>query len=112
MRTTSSLESLNSQLGRSFPKRGHIWKFIDQLKYHEFSKASDMLRLTNEGSPANILQRKRKRDVQRQHKIEFFTSLLKGGNIDAGAFLEAMANKIILPGVFVFDENFNFHFSN
>lgn len=106
MRTTSSLESLNSQLGRSFKKKGHIWKFIEQLKYHEFSKAYDMLKLTE--STAKISERKRKKDIERQRKIEFFTNLLKEGVIDAGAFLEAMGNKIILPGVLICNKKKNF----
>lgn len=96
MRTTSSIESLNSQLNRSFPKRGHIWKFIEQLKYHEFSKANDMQKLTKIDVK---MERKRKSDRERERKIKFLTSLLKEGTIDVGVFLDAMGNKISLPGV-------------
>lgn len=55
MRTTSSLESINSQMGRSFPKHGHVWQFIEQLKYHEYSKSRDML---SNSKSTNIKQKK------------------------------------------------------
>lgn len=83
MRTTSSVESLNSQLNRSFPKRGHLWKFIEQLQYHEFSKANDMLKLTKIKVSAT---RKRKRDKERERKIVFLTKLLKQETISVGLF--------------------------
>lgn len=95
MRTTSSLESLNSQLGRSFPKHGHIWRFIEQLKYHEYSKSRDMLRLsrgTNIGK-----KNKRKKDKERMERIKFLSILLRDKKITSDEFLEAMAGKNIFP---------------
>lgn len=99
MRTTSSVESLNSVLGRSFPKHPHIFKFIDRLRLHEFSKYLDMLDLVKDEVPDEQFQRKRLRDKERQEKIVFFTNALKKGDISPGEFLEAMSIKAVLPGV-------------
>lgn len=99
MRTISSVESLNSQLNRSFPKHGNIWKFVEQLKLHEFTKATEMAKLmhSNKKSPAQN-QRKRKKDKEREAKIDFFMKMLDANEISPGIFLEAMGNRIILPG--------------
>lgn len=99
MRTTSSVESLNSQLNRSFPKHGSIWKFVEQLKSHEFMKATEMAKLmhSDKKSPSQN-QRKRKKDRERDAKIDFFTKMLNANEISPGLFLEAMGNRIILPG--------------
>lgn len=43
--------------------------------------------------------RKRKPDKERERRIQLLTSLLKEGTIDVGVFLDAMANKIIIPGI-------------
>lgn len=98
MRTTSSLESLNSQLSRSFPKHGSIWKFIEQLKSHEFMKATEMTKLMHSNAPTQN-QRKRKKDKEREAKIDFFMNMLDANEISPGLFLEAMGNRIILPGM-------------
>lgn len=42
-------------------------------------------------------QRKRKADRERQHKIKYFSDLLKSNRINIIEFLEAMANRTILP---------------
>lgn len=95
MRTTSSIESLNSQMNRSFPKRGHIWKFIEQLKFHEYSKARDMHRISKDTNFEP--KRKRKSDRERDEKIKFLSNLLRKKEITANEFLEAMAGKHIFP---------------
>lgn len=97
MRTTSSLESLHSSLGRSFPKHPHIFKFLDRLRLNEFSKLLNMLDLVKDNVPDQQYQRKRLVDQQREEKIKFFTDQLRNGIIDVGEFLEAMANKEVLP---------------
>lgn len=97
MRTTSSLESLNSKMNRSFPKHGHIWEFIDQLKFHECMKSKEM-KLLNKQNNRNIQpKRKRKSDRDRDAKISFFSELLKDRKISPNEFLEAMADKKIMP---------------
>lgn len=97
MRTTSSIESLNSVLGRSFPQHPHIFKFIDHLKLHEFSKYCALLELLKPNIPPEQLNRKRKIDQEREEKIVFFTKKLKTNEILPSEFLDAMAIKDILP---------------
>lgn len=89
MRTTSSLESLNSQLSRTFPTHGHIWQFIEQLKFHEFSKSQEMAKV----SKTNILdeQPKTKKARERNERIKLFSNLLNEQKISRFEFLEAMA---------------------
>lgn len=41
--------------------------------------------------------KKHKTDKEREEKIKFFTALLERKEVDIGEFLEAMANKAILP---------------
>lgn len=49
MRTTSSLEAMNSQINRSFGlKQPNIFKFMGCLKMHEYRKGTDMLHLASE----------------------------------------------------------------
>lgn len=87
MRTTSSLESLNSQMRRTFPTHGHIWQFIEQLKFHEYSKANDMLCIM--GKPNN--HPKTKKAQLRHDKIEFQSNLLKIRKITVSEFLIAVS---------------------
>lgn len=99
MRTTSSLESLHSALGRSFPKHPHIFRFSDRLRLCEFSKLLNMLDLVKDDVPDQQFQRRRLRDQQREEKIRFFTDQLLLQKISVGEFLEAIANKEVLPNV-------------
>lgn len=99
MRTTSSLESFNSVLGRSFPRHPHIFRFIDRLRLHEFSKSLDLMNLIKDDVPDSQFQRRRLLDRQREDKIKYFTHLLRTDDeITPADFLEAMANKEMLPG--------------
>lgn len=104
MRTTSSLESLNSVLGRSFPLHPHIFKFMDYLKLHEFSKYCDLVDLMRPNIPPEQFERKRKIDRERDQKINFFSEMLTRNEITPSEFLEAMATKEILPmdGILLF----------
>lgn len=97
MRTTSSVESLNSVLGRSFPKHPHILKYMDHLKLHEFFKYCDLINLSKSDISQKQLDRKRKVDREREEKIAFFTKKLKTKEILPSEFLDAMAIKDILP---------------
>lgn len=99
MRTTSSLEALNSTLGRSFPKHPHIFKFINRLKLFEFSKSVNMLHSIRNDVPDEQLKRRRQCDQNRQEKIKFFTDQLRANDqMTPELFLDAMENKEILPG--------------
>lgn len=99
MRTTSSSESLNSLLNRSFPKHPHIFKFVESLKLFEFSKANNMLDFATNEVPKEQFGRKRKTDQERDMKIKHFSGLLKNDEISVNDFLEAMANKDMLPSI-------------
>lgn len=91
MRTTSSVESLNSQLKLSFAKHGHIWSFIEQLRLFEFTKSVEMFKLISGKFSKNQLERKRKRDKERQDKIDYLTGTLTKNEISIEEFLEAMS---------------------
>lgn len=98
MRTTSSLEALNSAMGRSFPKHPHIFRFIDRLRLFDLSKSINMLDLIRNNSINEQHKRKRQRDQQREEKIQHFTNELKTSeSMTPGLFLEAMACKDVLP---------------
>lgn len=95
MRTTSSLESLNATLKRWFPCRPHIYRFLECLKLHEYSKALDMLDAVETTTSAKQLQRRRKKDQKREEKIKFLTALFKNNeNMSAAQFLELFATDI------------------
>lgn len=101
MRTVSSLESMNSQIGRSFQPHANIFKFIESLKMHEFMKSCEMNNLILNTSEKSF-RKKHKTDREREDKIKFFTALLERKEVDIGEFLEAMANKAILPSAGAF----------
>lgn len=85
-------------MSRTFPTHGHIWQFIEQLKFHEFAKSSEFIsKICRNDMSTPIDQPKTKKAQERHKKIQFFSSLLKDGNISAIDFLEAMAGKIVLP---------------
>lgn len=96
MRTISSLESINSHIGRSFPIHPNILKFIGCLKQHEYTKTTKMRKLI-ENCPKNQMERKHRKDKEREKKIKYSSSLFRRKKIDLGMFLEAMSNKTILP---------------
>lgn len=88
MRTTSSLESINSVLGRFFLRRPNIYKFIDGLKIYEFAKYKEMLELSTENEDSTKrMTRKRKSDQERDEKIKRATEELISENITTSQFL-------------------------
>lgn len=97
MRTTSSLEGMNSDVQRDFPAQTTIFKFTDALKMHESKKSSDLHTLSLEKVSDQQLQRRRKEDRVRDDKIREFTALLKDGQISVLDFLKSMAIKEVLP---------------
>lgn len=96
MRTTSSIESLNSQLQRTFKRHGNIFKFVESLQLHEYSKVLDIKQLHN-SEPAKQMERRKNSDKERDAKIKYFSGKLEIREIDVTEFLEAMSNKMILP---------------
>lgn len=97
MRTTSSVESMNSALNRGCKARPNIFKFIDRIRLHEFSKQLDLIDLF-EDDVTEEFERKRKLDRERELKITHFTNLLLQNDITVQEFLEAMSTKSFLPG--------------
>lgn len=93
MRTTSSLESFNSALNRSIPKKANFFTFVERLKLHESRKAEDMHNLVNDKLPKNQYERKHYCDQKREEKIRFNTELLHKGIINTSGFLAAMADE-------------------
>lgn len=97
MRTTSSMESLNSVLGRMIPKHPNIFKFIDGIKLHEFAKSRDLMELSF-NCPEKKLKRKRKIDEEREAKIKRTTDELLMENISPSEFLDIFSsNQNLLP---------------
>lgn len=102
MRTTSSLEALNSIIQRSFPGQTTIFKFIEALKLLESIKSTDLNQLFSSKVPTQQLERKRTADKQREKKIKHLTKQLKEGKISVAYFLESMSGqpgKDILPQI-------------
>lgn len=97
MRTTSSLESFNSVLGRSCPKHPHIYRFIDYLKIHEYNVCLEMWRLIQKDPIQVPSGPRRKIDIERQNKIKECTDLLKNKKISIAQFLDALLEDVNLP---------------
>lgn len=95
MRTTSSVESLNSKLNQKCPKRGNIFDFIKSLQLFEFGKAYDMRRLFS-FVPKRQMQRKRKVDRVRDEKIKVHSAALKKNEITVAQFLDLMAQDLVI----------------
>lgn len=120
MRTTSSLESMNAALRRLFPVHPHIFKFMDRLRLHEFSKSLDMLNAVRNQIPKKQLMRRKRRDKNREEKIGKLTMLLKRNEkITPQRFLEEMAtdgtslerivDKSLLSILFLFPQSIKFN---
>lgn len=97
MRTTSSLEALNSAIQHWFPSNPNIYSFIDHLRLYESIKSSDLYQLSTEEISSKQLERRRTKDKNRDEKIKKLTSSLKIGEISVAGFLEAMSDRSVLP---------------
>lgn len=91
MRTTSSLESMNSQIQRMLPSNAHLYKFIESLKLHESIKSSDLYQLSKKNITNADLERKRVEDKARDEKIKKLSEKMKTGGLSAMDFLKAMS---------------------
>lgn len=76
MRTTSSVESFNHVLNQSISKRPNFFKFVQMLRFVESQKTDEMFDLANNTIPAH-LERRKKRDQEREKKIRALTQDLK-----------------------------------
>lgn len=98
MRTTSSLESMNSVLRRVFPVHPHLFKFMERLQYHEFGRQIDMMELSN---IEKRLEMKTPRYRQRDTKIKLCLDKLNDEEemFTVGDFLTSLSNKSVLPNI-------------
>lgn len=106
MRTTSSLESMNSAIQRKLSKRTNIFRFSKDLRMHEAIKSSDLYQLFEGDISNRQLERKRAADRERDEKIKHFSALLENGYISVPYFLEVMSGKDVLPPVGSYDFSF------
>lgn len=97
MRTTSSLEGVNSVIQKSFPARTTIFKFAESLRLYEAMKSTDLYQISTGEINTPQLQRRRTADRERNEKIEFLTKEFNNGNISVADFLVSMSDKDILP---------------
>lgn len=109
MRTTSSLESMNSQMNRMFFKsHPNIFVFIENLKCHEYIEAEEMFNLVNTVVKDRQFERKRFRDRQRDEIIKYYSDLLEQNLITANKFLKDVAE----ARIFIQKGMQNFYSSN
>lgn len=97
MRTTSSVEAINSVIQRSFPGQTNIFKFTDSLRMHEAIKSTDMYQLYSGDITSDQLERRRLGDASREEKIKRLTMQLKNDEITLIDFLKSMSVKDVLP---------------
>lgn len=85
---------MNAALRRICPNHPHIFKFLDRLRLHEFSKSLDVLLSVDSDAPLQKLQRRRRLKCKRRMaKIAYLTEALQNNKITPDLFLEAMANE-------------------
>lgn len=88
MRTTSSLEGFNSQLGRKFAKKGNFFKFVVNLSEVEFVECRKMSQMVDSGGSVSAC-RENKRDIT----IRSAMSDLKDAKITMVEFLNKVTYK-------------------
>lgn len=98
MRTTSSVEAMNSVIQRSFRTNPHIYQFIENLRLHESIKSTDLYQLTLGSITNPKLISKRAEDRKRDDKIRICSEKLQNGDISVAEFLKLMANQNSLLG--------------
>lgn len=90
MRTTSSLESMNSALRRLSSAHPSTFRFVDCIRYHEFSKSLDLADVLKFGYTPTY---NRSEVENLDKKIKRLTLALKEDpEMDAGVFLKNLSN--------------------
>lgn len=97
MRTTSSIESLNSVIQRKFPKSRNIYSFIEGLRLQDSIKSSDLYQISIGNITNQQLMRKRPSDQYREQKIQSFSARYQQGNISIETFLKLLSTKCKKP---------------
>lgn len=95
MRTTSPLESVNSNVQRSFPQNPHIFSFIQNLRLFDSIQSTDLYQLKSGSITNPRLQQQRNEDRRRDQKIKICTESLKTGKVTPFEFLLIMGDKDI-----------------
>lgn len=98
MRTTSSVESMNSVMQRTFQKRPNIFNYVANLKLFESTQSTIMYQLHTNVILNEELKRKRAEDQKREEKIRYFTEKLRNNEISVYKFLMQMADNKF-PGI-------------
>lgn len=96
MRTTSSIESLNARVGRTFPIHGNLFAFMASLKVLEYAKTTDLRNLINAKEPKGQLERRRNKCKASDKRIKYYENLRRTGTISISEYFEAMATGVIL----------------
>lgn len=91
MRTTSSLEALNGELGKLFQMHPNIWSFMDSLKLIEFQKSNTLKQQVAENRVC--FERKHQKDQIRERDISELTRLLKNKRLSPQQFLREIASR-------------------
>lgn len=97
MRTTSSVEAMNSVIQRTFPEQTQIFKFVNSLRMFESIKSTDLYQISRGYFTNQHLQRKRAEDRKREEKIKTLSTLLNNETISVPQFLESMSANDVLP---------------
>lgn len=91
MKTTSSLESLNSILTRKVQKRGNFFEFLKTLQDTDFCTAEKLKNATD--GVMDALPKKRKMQQTRENRLQSLTADFMGGNISLEYFFKCMTNR-------------------
>lgn len=91
MRTTSSLEAFNGELGKLFQNHPNIWSFMDSLKLFEFQKSNILQQKSDENHVC--FERRHQKDRKRDRDIKELTELLKKKRISPHQFLREIASR-------------------
>lgn len=94
MRTTSSLESMNAALRRISRPRPSVFRFIECIKMHEFSKSLDLMETIKYGPQVQKSKKVEKLDV----KIKQLSAALEQDpDMNPGLFLEEFTMNYSIP---------------
>lgn len=98
MRTTSSVEALNSTVQKTFPDLPNIYTFVQNLRLFDSIKSTDLHQLTLPTTSEVKAKMRRLKDHHRDEKILLCSQSLSNKDITILEFLYLMANlKIRLP---------------
>lgn len=101
MRTTSSVEAINSVIQRTFPPKPSIFHFAEFLQFHESCKSTDLYQLIQNDISSEKLQRRRYEDREREKHISCISNMLRCDEITVADFLEEISNALPASGLYL-----------